>query len=68
MLRGHVCDMHTLSVGVIYSGWQDFPLRVSFILRWFYKSTQVVCANPHRQTKHCYKGKSAIFQGVVTFA
>ena len=36
--------MHTLSVGVIYSGWQDFPLRVSFILRWFYKSTQVVCA------------------------
>ena len=44
MLRGHVCDMHTLSVGVIYSGWQDFPLRVSFILRWFYKSTQVDCA------------------------
>ena len=41
MLRGHVCDMQTLSVGVNYSGWQDFSLRVALFLDGFTRALKL---------------------------
>ena len=45
-----------------------FPCFLFFFSYIFKIYLVLFFSNPHRQTKHPYKGKSAIFQGVVAFA